>query len=450
MNYLFYLLVLLLLQDCSLIDVKSVDAYGSTAANHESIVLLRLSAEVNGKLMDVSMPPIRGGYGNVYQVVLSGAAAGGNRKIIYPRSELTHALSEQTRAQGWIYFYAVPGKYDLEISTYKYVRKLLSSTKRFTLEVTEQDAVVYAGSIITECGPHQEGVFPECAPPPAPIDETAAAQTIAEKLIGKSRAFVVRPLQLLDATVTESDAIDYEQKLREPPSARVENKYLEPKKFDINPFLAEGQIPQIRVQALTKDAAKLSYRSQLGANMLGSVAVGAMGTSLVFLGYAGSGVVGAGILIPPLIVSGIESSLDRATAEAALKQIDMFGAIKQKIEKAVDPGLTKTPSASVTVEVLLGRCGIITPQWSAISPFSVYEDLYFNCNGLLRVFNNEAIVYSDAIIWNEKIRNTDLPAPRRASLHQLTRNDAALLKETFLEAEEVIAAATLKRLKLGH
>jgi hypothetical protein len=184
---------------CSSVQVKSPAELNKEKTANYSLILLRLSAEVNGKPIDVINPPIFGGYSNAYTLTLSNLATGEEPEKIYPRTDRVAALSVETKNQGWIYFFAPAGDYDLEVTIQASSQPLgaKSPIKHFVLHIGQNAKIIYGGTLIEKCHGTTFLMLANCEGVETPIDETLAAKVIAQTFFTNSKPIVTELLRPL-------------------------------------------------------------------------------------------------------------------------------------------------------------------------------------------------------------------------------------------------------------
>jgi hypothetical protein len=184
------------LLSCSSVSVKTPNELESGNKGKHSLILLRLTAQIGNKLVDTSVPPIRGGR-EVYKLSLTNLTTGEAPEPIYPRTDRVAAPSKQAKSLGWIYFTVTPGDFDLEVSTWrfeevynKYDPAVLA--KHYRLHVGQEAKVIYGGSFFTKC---KDSILPNCDEAAPPIDESLAAEAIVKSTMANSGPFVTELLQ---------------------------------------------------------------------------------------------------------------------------------------------------------------------------------------------------------------------------------------------------------------
>lgn len=184
------------LMSCSSVTVKTPVDLKSENDDNNSLILIRLAAELDDKLVDTSVAPIRGGLGYAYRLSLTNLATGEAPEPIYPNSDRSATPSKQTKSQGWIYFSATPGDYDLEVATVKFIPpagNIDFSPKHYRLHIGQDAKVIYGGSFFTKCG--GSNFLSSCDAVAPPIDESLVAEAIAKATMANSGPFETDLLQ---------------------------------------------------------------------------------------------------------------------------------------------------------------------------------------------------------------------------------------------------------------
>jgi|GEM_PF-5097607 len=206
--FLYFIILITPCVGCSFVQVKTPAELDTAKIPGRSVILLRLIAEFNDKSVDVTEPPIFGGYGNVYSLALSNLATGNAPENIYPRTDRVAAPSEATKIQGWIYFYASPGDYDLEVITYRSNSEATYMTplsKHFVFHVGQDAKIIYGGSLVSKCHDTVYGMLVNCDIVDTLNDETQEAKSIAQEFFADSKRFVTKLLQPLEVNWTIAD-----------------------------------------------------------------------------------------------------------------------------------------------------------------------------------------------------------------------------------------------------
>ena len=220
-----FILVLLsiVLVSCSSVTVKKPVEYLSENVAERSLILIRLAASVNGKLVDTTIAPVRGGRG-AYKLTITNLATKNEPEILYPRTERSAAPSEQAKSKGWIYFSLPPGDYDLEVSTGTFTSAgtMVFLPKHYRLHVGEGNKVIYGGSFFAKC---HDSIMPDCHPVDTQVDESREAELIAKVDMASPGRFVTALLQpyveKLSGQLTDIEPIglvvQHQDKLETPP-----------------------------------------------------------------------------------------------------------------------------------------------------------------------------------------------------------------------------------------
>ncbi|QPK65009.1 hypothetical protein IVG45_08760 [Methylomonas sp. LL1] len=141
-------------------------------------------------------------------MALSNLATGDAPVKIYPRTDQVATPSEETKTQGWIYFYAPPGDYDLEVTTYQSASEssyITPLSKHFVLHVRQDVKIIYGGSLGSKCHDTKYGLLVNCDVVDAIHDETEAAKLITQEFFADSKPFVTELLQPLAINRTLAD-----------------------------------------------------------------------------------------------------------------------------------------------------------------------------------------------------------------------------------------------------
>ncbi|WP_150048796.1 hypothetical protein [Methylomonas rhizoryzae] len=207
-NILLFPVLLLICMACSNVSVKLPGQLISEADNSASVILIRLTAkDETGKLVDISENLISGGYGATMTVKISNLSEDGLPEKIYPATDKIASFSEKTKQQGWVYFYANPGVYDINVISYAFKDNSIAVEleKHFLLNVGADRKILYAGSLLANCMDSGFWVPPSCEKVNDPIDESEVAKNIAASYFANTIPFSTELLEPTDTVLTEKN-----------------------------------------------------------------------------------------------------------------------------------------------------------------------------------------------------------------------------------------------------